>query len=139
MNIFYAMHPMIGFSAALAGTLALTPVARQLARRLGVVDCPNGRRNLQLRPLALVCGVAGPASTPGLSTAVVVAATAWGPGADDTAMLALPLAGAFAGFRAFNCPPASIYLGGAGSMVIGMALSILSLAVAHDALGRTSL
>jgi UDP-GlcNAc:undecaprenyl-phosphate/decaprenyl-phosphate GlcNAc-1-phosphate transferase len=74
-----------------------------------------------------------------LCIALGVAATAWVTGADETAMLALTLAGALAGFLAFNFPPASIYLGDAGSMVIGMLLSILSLEVAHDALDRTSL
>ena len=247
MHIFPTLRPMIGFVAALAGTLTLTPVARRLARRWGVIDCPDGGRKLQRRPVALLGGVAvfagllvgvavlaryiplhtygiklpgllagmallcglgvcddicnlparwklagqivaavpvmgagfaierigirshvlelglftipfsvlwlviginavnlidgmdGLASTTGLCIAVGIASTAWVTGADETAMLALTLAGALAGFLAFNFPPASIYLGDAGSMVIGMLLSILSLEVAHDSLDRTSL
>jgi UDP-GlcNAc:undecaprenyl-phosphate GlcNAc-1-phosphate transferase len=247
MHIFSTLRPVIGFVAALAGTLTLTPVARRLARLWGVIDCPDGGRKLQRRPVALLGGVAvfagvlvgvavlagtiplhiygvrlpgllagmailcavgvcddiwnlparwklagqvvaavpvmwagfaierigvrshvlelglftipfsvlwlviginalnlidgmdGLASTSGLCIALGVAATAWVTGADETTMLALTLAGALAGFLAFNFPPASIYLGDAGSMVIGMFLSILALEVAHDAFGRTSL
>jgi UDP-GlcNAc:undecaprenyl-phosphate GlcNAc-1-phosphate transferase len=49
------------------------------------------------------------------------------------------MAAALAGFLLFNLPPARVYLGDAGSMTIGMALSALALQVATDAAGRSSL
>src|SRR5258708_4949691 len=58
MNLLSTLYPLIGFVAALAGTLALTPLARQFARRVGVIDCPDGLRKLQGRPVALLGGVA---------------------------------------------------------------------------------
>jgi UDP-GlcNAc:undecaprenyl-phosphate GlcNAc-1-phosphate transferase len=87
----------------------------------------------------LIDGMDGLASTTGLCIALGVAATGWVTGASATALLALTLAGALAGFLAFNFPPASIYLGDAGSMVIGLVLAALSLEVAEDPMGRTSL
>lgn len=46
-------------------------------------------------------------------------------GAD--AMIAFAMAGALLGFLRFNFPPASMYLGDAGSMLIGLVLSTLAL------------
>jgi UDP-GlcNAc:undecaprenyl-phosphate/decaprenyl-phosphate GlcNAc-1-phosphate transferase len=50
-------------------------------------------------------------------------------GADAT--LALVLAGSLAGFLAWNAPPARVYLGDAGSYLIGTALAMLFLAAAQ--------
>jgi hypothetical protein len=54
-------------------------------------------------------------------------------------MLAAAIAGALAAFLRYNRPPATIYLGDAGSMVIGLVLALLAMQVAVDAAGRTSL
>src|SRR5688572_15865307 len=48
----------IAFGAALVGAVAMTPMARALALRLGVVDQPDGRRKFQKRPVPLLGGVA---------------------------------------------------------------------------------
>lgn len=42
----------------LAGTLVLTPLAMRLARRLGALDRPDGRRKLHKAPVPLLGGVA---------------------------------------------------------------------------------
>jgi len=247
MNLFSTLLPLTGFATALAGTLALTPVARYFARWIGVVDCPDGWRKLQRRPVALLGGVAvlagfmlgigmllatvelptystrlpglltgmailcligvyddkwsmparwklvgqiiaavpvmlsgfaierigirsyvlelgwgtvpftvlwlvvainsvnlidgmdGLCSTTAMCVALGVAATGWVTGTSETTMLALTLVGALAGFLVYNFPPATIYLGDAGSMVIGMALAVLSLEVAQDLHVQTSL
>jgi len=231
------MHPLfISFTAALAGSLLLTPVARWLARRLGVVDRPDGLRKLHSRPVPLWGGIAvylalllglvaarwllpgvqslgelstavmlacgfvcllgciddswdlngrfklllqiisvlpivasgyyfdrivafgiplqfgllgvpltvlwlvgcinalnlldgmdGLSSIVGLSAAVIMAIIATTDGHLEVAAVAIVLAGALAGFLAYNLPPASIYLGDSGSMVIGLVAGIISM------------
>ena len=46
------------FLAALFGALVLTPVARRMAIRLGIVDRPDGKRKLQANAVPLMGGVA---------------------------------------------------------------------------------
>jgi UDP-GlcNAc:undecaprenyl-phosphate/decaprenyl-phosphate GlcNAc-1-phosphate transferase len=227
---------LIAFTAALVGSLLLTPLARGLARRLGVVDRPDGLRKLHSRPmpmwggiavyLALVLGLIaargllpevaslgelstavvlacgfvcllgciddswdlngrfklllqivsvlpvvasgyyfdrvvafgipiqfgwlgvpltvlwlvgcinalnlldgmdGLSSVVGLSAAVIMAIIATTDGHAEVAAVAIVLAGSLAGFLAYNLPPASIYLGDSGSMVIGLVAGIISL------------
>ncbi len=45
----------------------------------------------------------------------------------STALIAASMAGALAGFLRFNFPPAKVYLGDAGSMLIGFVLSALAI------------
>jgi UDP-GlcNAc:undecaprenyl-phosphate/decaprenyl-phosphate GlcNAc-1-phosphate transferase len=225
---------VLAFAGALVAALALTPIARFVARSLRIVDCPDGKRKLQSRPTALLGGVAvlialafgiagaahfevpgtfsqrcctvvsfcflcaagawddiwnlrarwkllaqllaalplvfgvlnvesvqllgmrldlggfgaifallwliaainamnlidgmdGLASTAGICSAVSISVVAWSTGHVACAPLAMALAGALCGFLYFNRPPASIYLGDAGSMVIGLTLAALSL------------
>ena len=225
------------FAAALAGALVLTPLARALARRLRIVDQPDGKRKLQKRPVPLFGGVAvylsllfgitavqfvapdmggaldelsnvliaaagfvclfgciddtwdlsarfklllqacsvlpivlggysidrilafgypielgwlgvpitvlwllgcinalnlldgmdGLASVVGLSTAAMLAIIAANLGHGHVSLIAMALAGALAGFLVYNLPPASIYLGDSGSMVIGLVVGILGM------------
>ncbi len=72
-------------------------------------------------------GMDGLASVVGLSTAAMLALIAHNCGHDHVAVIALVLAGALAGFVTFNLPPASIYLGDSGSMVIGLTVGILGM------------
>jgi UDP-GlcNAc:undecaprenyl-phosphate GlcNAc-1-phosphate transferase len=51
-------------------------------------------------------------------------------GQDHVALVAMALAGALAGFLVYNLPPASIYLGDSGSMVIGLVVGILGMQAA---------
>jgi UDP-GlcNAc:undecaprenyl-phosphate GlcNAc-1-phosphate transferase len=69
----------------------------------------------------------------GLATgvALIASATAWAislaTGRLDVAPLAVVLTGASAGFLYHNCYPASIFLGDSGSLLLGYALSVLSI------------
>jgi UDP-GlcNAc:undecaprenyl-phosphate GlcNAc-1-phosphate transferase len=87
----------------------------------------------------LLDGMDGLASTIGLCIALGVASIGLVTGADATVVLALVLAGSLAGFLVYNRPPATIYLGDAGSMVIGLLLAVLTLQVGVDSAGRSSL
>ncbi len=87
----------------------------------------------------VVDGMDGLAATVGLCIAAGIAAIGAITGAVDCVLLAAVLIGALAGFLIFNLPPARVYLGDAGSMVIGLSLSALALHVATDAAERTSL
>lgn len=237
---------LLAFTAALCTSLVLTPVARAVARHLGVVDRPDGKRKLQQAPVALWGGIAvysglcaglaaatvarvpgqpvparlslliiisggllglvgliddtyslrarsklllqvlavsplvlagfypqrlivlgaemplgmlGPpimlfwlvtcvnalnlldgldgfASVVGIVVSVVVAAVGLLSGNFAASVAAGALAGAISGFLPFNLPPASIYLGDAGSMLIGLTLGALSMQ-ATDITGET--
>lgn len=80
-----------------------------------------------INALNLLDGMDGLASVVGLTTAMMMAMIATISGHPHVAMLALVLAGALAGFLVFNLPPASIYLGDSGSMVIGLVVGILGM------------
>jgi UDP-GlcNAc:undecaprenyl-phosphate GlcNAc-1-phosphate transferase len=230
--------PWVPFAVAVLGSLVLTPVARQLAWRLKVLDQPDGKRKLHKRPVPLLGGVAvyasllvglttacflqpwpdrsllvelvqvlapaagfvclmgcvddcwdlhprlklvlqisatlpialagftvnrvvvfgtpvelgwlgvpltvcwlvgcinalnlldgldGLASVVGLSTALMMALIAANEGHVHVSVIAVVLAGALVGFLVYNLPPASIYLGDSGSMVIGLVVGILAI------------
>lgn len=86
---------------------------------LWLVGCINA--------LNLLDGMDGLASMVGLLTSLMMAAVATLSGHDHVAELALVMAGALAGFLVFNLPPASIYLGDSGSMVIGLFVGMLGI------------
>jgi UDP-GlcNAc:undecaprenyl-phosphate GlcNAc-1-phosphate transferase len=79
-----------------------------------------------INALNLLDGMDGLASVVGLATCAMTAIIASMTGHPHVALVALVLAGALAGFLVYNLPPASIYLGDSGSMVIGLAVGILS-------------
>jgi UDP-GlcNAc:undecaprenyl-phosphate GlcNAc-1-phosphate transferase len=80
-----------------------------------------------INALNLLDGLDGLASIVGLSTAVIMAIIASSSGHPHVAMIAVVLAGALAGFLLYNLPPASIYLGDSGSMVIGLVVGMLAI------------
>jgi UDP-GlcNAc:undecaprenyl-phosphate GlcNAc-1-phosphate transferase len=86
---------------------------------LWLVGCINA--------LNLVDGMDGLASVVGLSTAAILAIIATSLGHAHVALAAVGLGGALAGFLAYNLPPARIYLGDSGSMVIGLVLGVLAI------------
>jgi UDP-GlcNAc:undecaprenyl-phosphate GlcNAc-1-phosphate transferase len=246
MNNGSTVSLIVAFFGALASALVLTPVARSVARRLRIVDCPDGKRKLQSAPTALLGGVAvllalgvgvasaanlelpgtpvqracivasfcflcaagayddvwnmrarwkllsqviaalplaigvlevdgiqlfgvtletgalgwffalvwlvsavnainlidgmdGLASTTGICIALSISMLAWCTGHVACAPFAMALAGALLGFLCFNRPPASIYLGDAGSMVIGLTLAALSIRSATSSEGNVSI
>ncbi len=80
-----------------------------------------------INALNLLDGMDGMATTVGLSTALMMTVIAVSMGHNHVAWCALILAGALAGFLLYNLPPASIYLGDSGSMVIGLACGMLAI------------
>ncbi len=80
-----------------------------------------------INALNLLDGMDGLASIIGLLTAVMLAIIATSMGNPHVAVIAVILAGALAGFLVFNLPPASIFLGDSGSMVIGLVMGILGI------------
>lgn len=86
---------------------------------LWLVGCINA--------LNLLDGMDGLAATVGLSTAAMMAVIATTMGHHHVAIIAMALAGALAGFLVYNLPPASIFLGDSGSMVIGLWVGILGI------------
>lgn len=82
---------------------------------------------LGINAMNLIDGMDGLASTVGITTAAAVAVIAGVTGNTHVAIVAVVLAGALGGFLAHNLPPARIYLGDCGSMVIGLLLATLAL------------
>ena len=86
---------------------------------LWLVGCINA--------LNLLDGMDGLASMVGVFTAATMGLIAAYLGNSYVTVVALALAGALAGFFVHNRPPASIFLGDSGSMVIGMVVGILGI------------
>jgi UDP-GlcNAc:undecaprenyl-phosphate GlcNAc-1-phosphate transferase len=81
----------------------------------------------------------GMASLTGLCICLTAAALDMQSGGSHVGTFVLGLAGALAGFLVFNFPPAKIYLGDTGSMVIGLAVALASMRVARTDSGVTHL
>jgi UDP-GlcNAc:undecaprenyl-phosphate GlcNAc-1-phosphate transferase len=75
----------------------------------------------------LIDGMDGLATSVGLVLSIAVAVMASLSGHATEAFLALALAGALTGFLVYNSPPASIFLGDAGSMIIGLVLGAIAI------------
>jgi len=95
---------------------------------------------LGINAMNLLDGTDGLASVVGIAISIVIATLAWYQGDPAVMRLALVLAGALTGFLVYNLPPARIYLGDCGSMIIGLTLALLVLRVSIDgALGAVRL
>ena len=86
---------------------------------LWLVGCINA--------LNLIDGMDGLASIIGLSTAAMLGVIAASQQQDHVAAMAIVLAASLAGFLVYNLPPASIFLGDSGSMVIGLSVGLLGI------------
>ena len=75
----------------------------------------------------LIDGIDGLATGVGVILSLAIAASAMMTGHEADALIALALGGALLGFLLYNFPPASIYLGDAGSMLIGLLLATLAI------------
>jgi UDP-GlcNAc:undecaprenyl-phosphate/decaprenyl-phosphate GlcNAc-1-phosphate transferase len=80
-----------------------------------------------INALNLLDGMDGLTSMVGLLTATMLGIIATNLGHDHVTAIAVVLAGALAGFLVHNLPPASIFLGDSGSMVIGLVLGVLGM------------
>ncbi|MCU0979138.1 MAG: undecaprenyl/decaprenyl-phosphate alpha-N-acetylglucosaminyl 1-phosphate transferase [Pirellulaceae bacterium] len=77
--------------------------------------------------LNLIDGVDGLATSVGIVLSLAVSVMALMTGHLTEAMLAMAVAGSLAGFLVYNISPASIFLGDAGSMFIGLAVGALAI------------
>lgn len=75
----------------------------------------------------LIDGLDGLAAGTGLIAAATLFLVALAEGRPDAAAMAALLAGVLTGFLRFNLAPASIFLGDAGSLLLGYLLSVLSI------------
>ncbi len=80
-----------------------------------------------INALNLIDGMDGLASVVGLSTAAMMGLIAASEGRAHVSIIALVLSGSLAGFLVLNRPPASIFLGDSGSMVIGLIVGLLGM------------
>lgn len=80
-----------------------------------------------INSLNLIDGMDGLLSTVGLTVCVALGVIAFMIGQTATALVAFALAGALLGFLRFNFPPATIYLGDSGSMLIGLTVGVLAI------------
>lgn len=86
---------------------------------LWLVGCINA--------LNLLDGMDGLASIVGLSSAAMIALIGVSGDHAHVSIAALVLAGSLAGFLVYNLPPARIFLGDSGSMVIGLSVGLLGM------------
>ena len=80
-----------------------------------------------INSLNLIDGMDGLLGSIGVIIALTLAAMAVSGGQWATAAIATALAGALLAFLCFNFPPASIYLGDCGSMLVGLVVGVLAL------------
>lgn len=81
-----------------------------------------------INALNLIDGVDGLASTTGIVLSLSVAAVTWiMQGRPDGLLISLALAGGLSGFLIYNFPPARMFLGDSGSMLIGLVLGCVAL------------
>lgn len=80
-----------------------------------------------INALNLIDGIDGLATSVGIILTFTIAAMAFFNQHAGQAAVALALAGSLAGFLFYNFPPASIFLGDAGSMVIGFVAGTLAI------------
>ena len=102
----------------------------QLDLGLLAVPVTVGWLVLATNSLNLIDGVDGLASTVGVILSLTMACLALLNGHPGEAVLLSALAGATLGFLRYNFPPAQMFLGDAGSMLIGMSLGALSISSA---------
>lgn len=80
-----------------------------------------------INALNLLDGMDGLAGTLGLILSAAIAVMAILNGHQTIALIATVLAGSLVGFLRFNLPPASMYLGDAGSMLIGLLVGVMAI------------
>lgn len=80
-----------------------------------------------INALNLIDGLDGLAGSIGVILSLAIAGMACMTSHDGDALVAMALCGALLGFLVYNLPPASIYLGDAGSMLVGLMLGALAM------------
>ncbi|MEO2035733.1 MAG: MraY family glycosyltransferase [Planctomycetaceae bacterium] len=93
-----------------------------------------------INALNLIDGVDGLASTTGIVLSLSIAAVAYVLGGrPDGILIALVLAGSLSGFLIHNFPPARMFLGDSGSMLIGLVLGAIALKTSIKGVAATAL
>ncbi len=80
-----------------------------------------------INSLNLLDGVDGLATTIGLILATTTGALSVYQGHAESAVISFAMVGALLGFLCFNFPPAKIFLGDAGSMLIGLVIGVVAI------------
>lgn len=80
-----------------------------------------------INAINLLDGMDGLAAAVGLLMTLAIGLIAAANGHPPVAVIAMALSGALAGLLVYNLPPASIYLGDSGSMVIGLVVGLMAL------------
>ena len=81
---------------------------------------------MAVNALNLIDGADGMATTAGCIISAGLAILSWQTGSWHSAVVGAAMTGALLGFLVFNRPPASIFLGDAGSMMIGLFVGVLA-------------
>ena len=127
-------HKLLGQVAAVAIVVSCGVVVRTVCffgidLNLGLLSIPFTVFLLlgTINSLNLLDGADGLLSCIGLVTCVALAAIAAQLANWPAACMAAALAGALAGFLRYNFPPASIFMGDCGSMVVGLAIGVVAI------------
>lgn len=127
-------HKLLGQIGAIGVVLASGTVVREVhvfgwTMELGLLAMPFTAFWLlgAINSLNLIDGMDGLLTSMGLILALAIAAMALIGGQMATACVAVALAGALLGFLRFNFPPASVFLGDSGSMLIGLVIGVLAI------------
>src|SRR5438552_2872291 len=110
---------LVGFAAS----LGFTPVSRQIAMRLGVVDKPN-QRKIHHDHKPMMDGLTAGFTAIAAGYFVVIA---FSQGLTLVTSLAAALAGSAVGFLIYNFNPASVFMGDMGALVLGFILAVLGI------------
>lgn len=120
----------VGIAFTIAVTGALDPSLRLAAVVLAAVAVP-----VAVNATNLVDNADGLAASLSLATALTLAGVAIATGlASMSASLSLVIAGACLAFLLFNLPPARIFMGDSGSLMLGFTLSAASILLVRDSL-----
>lgn len=127
-------HKLVGQLLAITIVMSTGLVVRQIRLfdwdvELGLLAVPFTLFLLlgAINSLNLIDGIDGLLTCVGLIISLAMAVMAILGGLWATACVAVALAGALLGFLRFNFPPASIFLGDSGSMLIGLAIGSLAI------------
>ncbi len=97
--------------------------------QLGLLAIPItlGWLLLSINSVNLIDGADGLCSSVGWISFAALSAIGWYTGNQMESLVAAAMAGALLGFLIFNLPPAKVFLGDAGSMLIGLVLGVLAM------------
>lgn len=127
-------HKLVGQCLAVAVIMSFGVVVRNMQLfgwdiELGLLSLPFTAFLLlgAINSLNLIDGMDGLLATVAGIICLAVAAMAAGAGHWAMAAIAIALAGSLLGFLRYNFPPATIFLGDAGSMIVGLVVGTLAI------------